>query len=73
MAKRAREIDFITERDSFYMSTVSEDGWPYVQQRGGPKGFLKALSNKELVFADFTGNRQLFTVANASVSGKACL
>ena len=70
---RAREIDFISARDSFYMSTVSEDGWPYVQQRGGPKGFLKVLSNNQLAFADFTGNRQLLTVGNVSANNRSCI
>ncbi len=70
---RGREIDFISARDSFYMSTVSEDGWPYIQQRGGPKGFLKVISSNQLAFADFTGNRQLFTVGNATANGKSCL
>ena len=55
----AREADFIAKRDSFYLSTVSDTGWPYVQHRGGPSGFLKALGPKQLAYADFRGNTQL--------------
>ena len=46
----AEETDFITARDSFYMATVTEDGWPYIQHRGGPKGFLKVLGQNQLGF-----------------------
>jgi hypothetical protein len=52
------ESEFIEDRDSFYMATVSESGWPYVQHRGGPKGFLHVLDDKTLAFADYRGNRQ---------------
>jgi predicted pyridoxine 5'-phosphate oxidase superfamily flavin-nucleotide-binding protein len=62
----AREADFIAERDSFYMATVSETGWPYVQHRGGPAGFLKVLGPKKLAYIDFRGNRQLISVGNLS-------
>src|SRR5262245_54955973 len=47
------EAAFIAERDSFYMATVSETGWPYVQHRGGPRGFLKVVDEKTLAFADY--------------------
>jgi len=50
------EAGFIARRDSFYMATVSETGWPYVQHRGGPPGFLKVLDDRTLAFADFRGN-----------------
>lgn len=60
------ETSFIAERDSFYMSSVSETGWPYVQHRGGPKGFLKILSETEIGFADYTGNRQYISVGNVN-------
>jgi uncharacterized protein len=60
------EAAFIAERDSFYMATVSETGWPYVQHRGGPPGFLKVLGPKELAFADFRGNTQLISAGNAA-------
>ena len=63
---RDSETDFIATRDSFYMATVSEDGWPYVQHRGGPKGFLKVLSPTRLGFADYRGNRQYVSVGRRS-------
>lgn len=59
-----REAAFIAMRDSFYMATVSEDGWPYIQHRGGPRGFLKTLSPTQLGFADYRGNRQYLSVGN---------
>ena len=59
------ETAFIAERDSFYMATVSESGWPYVQHRGGPPGFLKVLDEKTLGFADFRGNLQYVSAGNA--------
>ena len=58
------EAEFIAEQRGFYMSTVSETGWPYVQHRGGPRGFLKVLDEQTLAFADFSGNRQLISVGN---------
>ncbi len=62
----SREIDFITHRDTFYLATVSETGWPYVQHRGGPPGFLKVLGANQLAYADFRGNTQLISVGNLS-------
>jgi|GEM_PF-28744 len=58
------EAAFISLRDSFYMASVSETNWPYVQHRGGPAGFLKVLDNKTLGFADYTGNRQYISTGN---------
>src|SRR4051812_36184530 len=58
------EAAFITARDSFYMATVSESGWPYVQHRGGPPGFLRLLDDRTLGCADFRGNRQYISVGN---------
>ena len=55
---------FIATRDSFYMATVSSDGQPYIQHRGGPRGFLKVLDPKQLGFADFSGNRQYISTGN---------
>lgn len=55
---------FIRERDHFYMATVNQDGWPYVQYRGGPPGFLKAIGPTTLAYADFRGNRQLISMGN---------
>ncbi|MBV1918347.1 MAG: pyridoxamine 5'-phosphate oxidase family protein [Sphingomonadaceae bacterium] len=60
----AREAEFIAQRDGFYQATVSETGWPYVQFRGGPCGFLKLLDAKRLAYADFRGNRQYLSVGN---------
>jgi len=59
------ETAFIAARDSFYVATVSATGWPYVQHRGGPPGFLKVLGPKTLAFADFRGNTQLVSAGNA--------
>jgi hypothetical protein len=67
------ETTFIAERDSFYMATVSETGWPYVQHRGGPPGFLKVLGPKTLAFADFRGNTQLISAGNAGGNDRVSL
>jgi predicted pyridoxine 5'-phosphate oxidase superfamily flavin-nucleotide-binding protein len=67
------EADFIVERDSFYLATVRESGYPYVQFRGGPKGFLKVLDPKTLAYADFRGNRQYISVGNLHRNRKAAL
>ena len=58
------EAEFIRERDGFYQATVSETGWPYVQFRGGPAGFLKVLDASTLAYGDFRGNRQYISVGN---------
>ena len=63
-ALTAYEAEFIAARDSFYQATVSETGWPYVQHRGGPAGFLKVLDAHTIGFADFRGNRQYVSVGN---------
>ena len=67
------ETDFLTARDSFSMATVAEDGWPYVQHRGGPPGFLKVLGPNQLGFADFGGNRQMISTGNLTVSDRVAL
>ncbi len=67
------EADFIAERDSFYLATVGENGYPYVQFRGGPKGFLKVLDQKTLAYADFRGNLQYISVGNLSRNDRAAL
>lgn len=69
----ARELDFIAERDTFYMATVNQDGWPYVQHRGGPAGFLKVIRQNKLAYADFRGNTQLISVGNASLNDRCSL
>lgn len=58
------EVEFIAARDSFYQGTVGENGWPYVQHRGGPSGFLKVLGPTTIGYADFSGNRQYISVGN---------
>lgn len=67
------ETAFIESRDSFYLSSVSETGWPYVQHRGGPAGFVKVISPGELVFADYKGNRQMLTTGNVAGNDRVCL
>ena len=61
----------IAERDSFYLGTASADGQPYIQHRGGKKGFLKVLDEKTLAFADFSGNKQFISAGNLSENNKA--
>lgn len=68
-----REAEFIARRDSFYMATVNEEGWPYVQHRGGPPGFLRVLGPKQLAYADFRGNTQLISVGNVSSNDRVSL
>ena len=67
------EAAFIAQRDSFYMATVSETGWPYVQHRGGPPGFLKVVGEKALAFADYRGNRQYISVGNLAADDRVAL
>ena len=67
------EAEFIAQRDGFYLSTVGESGYPYVQFRGGPKGFLKVLDAKTLAYADFRGNMQYISVGNLIRNDKAAL
>jgi uncharacterized protein len=62
---------FIAERDSFYLATANSDGQPYIQHRGGPKGFLCVLDEKTLGFADFKGNRQYITTGNLADNDRA--
>ncbi|MBL8515994.1 MAG: 2Fe-2S iron-sulfur cluster binding domain-containing protein [Betaproteobacteria bacterium] len=66
----AQEIAFIEERDGFYQATVSETGWPYVQFRGGPAGFLKVLDSKTLGYADFRGNVQYISTGNLQTNDR---
>ncbi|MGR9106435.1 MAG: 2Fe-2S iron-sulfur cluster-binding protein [Gammaproteobacteria bacterium] len=68
-----REAAFITARDSFYMASVSETGWPYVQHRGGPAGFVRVLDKRTIGFADFTGNRQYVSVGNVKKDNRVAL
>ncbi|MGC4030839.1 MAG: pyridoxamine 5'-phosphate oxidase family protein [Tepidisphaeraceae bacterium] len=67
------EAAFIARRDSFYIATVSETGWPYVQHRGGPHGFLKMIDDRTLALADYSGNRQYISTGNLNADDRACL
>ena len=69
----AAEAAFVRARDSFYMATVSETGWPYIQHRGGPTGFLKVLDETTLGFADFRGNRQYISLGNIASDARTAL
>jgi predicted pyridoxine 5'-phosphate oxidase superfamily flavin-nucleotide-binding protein len=67
------EAAFIAERDSFYMATVGETGWPYIQHRGGPRGFVRALDAGTIGFADYRGNRQYVSVGNLRTDDRVSL
>jgi len=67
------EIQFIQSRDSFYLGTVSESGWPYIQHRGGKTGFLHVIDPVTLAFADFKGNRQMLSTGNIAANDRVCL
>ncbi|KDR88931.1 phophatase [Agrobacterium sp. TS43] len=67
------EIAFIASCDSFYMASVSETGWPYVQHRGGNVGFLKVIDQRTMAFADYRGNRQYISAGNFAANDRACL
>lgn len=68
-----REMSFIQDRDSFYMASFGENGFPYIQHRGGPKGFLKMIDVKTLAFLDFTGNKQYISTGNIKTHKKVSL
>jgi ferredoxin-NADP reductase/predicted pyridoxine 5'-phosphate oxidase superfamily flavin-nucleotide-binding protein len=67
------EADFISQRDSFYMASVSETDWPYVQHRGGPAGFMKVIDAQTIGFADYSGNRQYVSTGNFTNNDKVSL
>lgn len=67
------EAAFIAERDSFYQATVSESGWPYIQHRGGPKGFVKVIDERTIGYADFRGNVQYLSVGNLAANDRISL
>jgi len=69
----ARERDFLEAADSFYLATVGETGWPYVQHRGGPRGFVRVLSPTAIAFADFRGNLQYVSAGNVAHDDRASL
>ncbi len=68
-----QEQRHIENRDSFYLSSVGENGWPYMQFRGGPKGFLKVIDENTLAFADFRGNGQYISTGNFTDNQKTML
>lgn len=68
-----RERQFIAARNSFYLATINQDGWPHVQHRGGTTGFLKVLEGFTLAFADYGGNRQFVSVGNLQDNPRAAL
>ena len=67
------EEQFLKERDSFYMASVGASGWPYIQHRGGPKGFLKVVDERTIAFADFRGNRQFISTGNLMTDDRVAL
>ncbi len=67
------EAEFIRARDSLYMATVGETGWPYIQHRGGPRGFIRVLDDATLGFADFRGNRQYVSVGNLRTNDRVSI
>lgn len=69
----AEEMEFIESRDSFYLATITENGWPYLQHRGGPPGFLRALGPHRIGFADYGGNRQLISVGSLTGNDRVSL
>jgi len=69
----ADEQAFIAERDSFYLATISDSGWPYIQHRGGPRGFLRVLDAHTLAFGDFGGNRQMLSTGNLATNDRVAL
>ena len=67
------EIAFLAERDSFYMASIGESGWPYIQHRGGPTGFVRVLDDRTIGFADLRGNRQYISVGNIAGDDRVAL
>jgi uncharacterized protein len=67
------EAEFIAARNSFYIATVTPDGWPYIQHRGGPAGFLSVVDERTLAFADYAGNKQYVTTGNLTVNDRVAL
>jgi predicted pyridoxine 5'-phosphate oxidase superfamily flavin-nucleotide-binding protein len=72
-ALTAEEIEFIGQRDSFYMASVSSSGWPYLQHRGGKAGFLRVVNPTRLAFADYKGNRQMISTGNVQTDDRVSL
>lgn len=68
-----REVEFISARDNFYMASISEDGWPYIQHRGGPIGLLRRIEGNRIGFADYRGNRQYLSTAYLATDDRVSL
>ncbi|MFC0409960.1 pyridoxamine 5'-phosphate oxidase family protein [Roseomonas elaeocarpi] len=68
-----RELSFLAARDSVYLASVTSDGWPYVQHRGGPAGFIRPLGDNRIGFADYPGNRQFISFGNVVERGRVAL
>ena len=68
-----RELSFLASRDSVYLASVTADGWPYVQHRGGPPGFIRPLGGNRIGFADYPGNRQYISLGNVIERGRVAL
>ena len=68
-----QEFAFIAERDSFYLATVSETGWPYVQHRGGPVGFIRRVDERTIGWAEYSGNRQYVSACNVAVDDRVAM
>jgi uncharacterized protein len=69
----AQETTFIAARDSFYLATANLEGWPYIQHRGGPIGFVKVLDASRIAFADFAGNRQYISIGHLTENDRVAL
>ncbi|MGR8946459.1 MAG: pyridoxamine 5'-phosphate oxidase family protein [Gammaproteobacteria bacterium] len=69
----AKEVEFLEHRDSFYLATVNENGWPYLQHRGGPTGFVRVVDERSIGFSDFRGNRQFLSLSNAQHDDRVSL
>ena len=69
----AREIEFVEARDTFFLASVSDSGWPYVQHRGGPPGFVRHLQDSAIGWAEFAGNRQFVSSGNAEGDSRVAM
>ncbi|GMT99491.1 pyridoxamine 5'-phosphate oxidase family protein [Corallococcus caeni] len=67
------EAEFLSQRDSFYMASIGSNGWPYIQHRGGPQGFVRVLDAHTLGFADYRGNKQYISAGNVSENDRVAL
>jgi len=68
-----QEKEYLAEQNTFYMASLGETGWPYVQHRGGPKGFLKVIDERTIAFADFRGNKQYISTGNLMADNRVAL